>query len=165
MYRTVLVHAAGKESAARIALAVDVAHQFDAVLIGIAAGLPQLPIELYDVALGTVAVGPNYTEFDRRHVEAEFGKAEAVFRQLTDGAGLETSWRTAFEAPTDAIVAAAVAADLVVVGPGDHSLLGSVGLASAGDIALRTGRPLLVVPDGLDRLTPKNVLIAWKSTA
>ena len=163
MFRTVLVHVDSlKGSAARIALAIDLARQFDATLIGLTAGLPRLPIEVYDAALGTVAIGPDtYTEFDRRHVEAEFGKAEAAFKKATDGAGLEISWRAVFEAPSQAVVAAAVAADIVVVGPGDRSLLGDLAAASAGDIVLRTGRPVLVV-GGQDRIAARNVLVAWK---
>ena len=166
MFRTVLVHVDSMgDSAKRTALAIDLARQFDATLIGLTAGLPRLPIEVYDASLGTVAIGPDYTEFDRKHLEAEFGKAEAAFGKATDGSGLETSWRAVFGAPSAAIIAAAVAADIVVVGPGDRSLLGTLGSASAGDIVLRTGRPVLVASSEQDRIAARSILVAWKDTA
>jgi nucleotide-binding universal stress UspA family protein len=166
MFRTVLVHVDSLgDSAKRTALAIDLARQFDATLIGLTAGLPRLPIEVYDASLGTVALGPDYTEFDRKHIEAEFGKAEAAFLKATDGSGLETSWRAVFGAPSAAIIAAAVAADIVVVGPGDRSLLGTLASASAGDIVLRTGRPVLVAPGEQDRIVARSILVAWKDTA
>lgn len=166
MFRTILVHADNtRDSTPRMTLAADLARRFNATLIGMTAGLPRLPIEIYDAGLGTVAVGPDYTEIDRKQLQAEFAKAEAAFGRATEGAGLETSWRATFGPPSEAIVAAAITADLVVVGPGDRSLLGDLSVASAGDVVLRSGRPVLVVPDAVGRLTPKTVIVAWKDTA
>jgi nucleotide-binding universal stress UspA family protein len=166
MFRTILVHAdSDRDSTPRIALAADLARRFEATLIGVTAGLPRLPIEIYNAGLGTIAVGPDYTELDREHLEAEFGKAEAAFGRATKGSGLETGWRAIFGPPSEAIAAVAITADLVVVGPGDRSLLGNLGAASAGDIVLRTGRPVLVVPDNADRATAKTIVVAWKDTA
>ncbi|MEJ0011240.1 MAG: universal stress protein [Bauldia sp.] len=165
MYRTILVHADNvRDSTPRIALAADLARRFNATLIGVTAGLPRLPIEIYDAGLGTVAVGPDYTEQDRKQLEAEFSKAEATFDRTTKGAGLETSWRATFGPPSEAIVAAAIAADLVVVGPGDRSLLGDLSVASAADVVLRSGRPVLVVPDNVQQAAAKTVVVAWKNT-
>ena len=165
MFRTIMVHVDSRGgSVERARLASELARQFDATLIGLAAGLPRLPIELYAGGLGVVAAGPEYTEFDRKHVEAEFGNLAAAFQQATEGSGVETSWRALFESPSLAIIAAATAADLVVLGAGDHSLLGDFSSPSAGDVMLRTGRPVLVIPEGLDRINVQNVLVAWKNT-
>ncbi|HVY20653.1 MAG TPA: universal stress protein [Bauldia sp.] len=165
MLRTVLVHVDPlRSSSDRTAAAIALAQRFDATLIGITAGLPRLPVEIYNAALGTVAVGPDYTEMDRRQLEAEFGKAQAAFAAAAKGAGLETSWRAMFGPPSAAIVAAATTADIVVVGPGDRSLLGDLGAASAGDVVLRAGRPVLVVPDGVTGVATRNIVVAWKDT-
>jgi nucleotide-binding universal stress UspA family protein len=165
MYRTVLVHVDTlRDSPARTAAAIAVAKKFDATLIGMAAGLPRLPVEIYDAALGTVAVGPEYTETDRKRLEAEFGKAETAFNAATKSAGLETGWRAIFGPPSSAIIQGAIAADLVIVGPGDRSLLGDLSAASAGDIVLRSGRPVLVVPDSSAAFDPQTAVIAWKDT-
>ncbi len=165
MFRTVLVHVDSfRNSSDRTAAAIGLARKFDATLIGITAGLPRLPIEIYYAGLGTVAVGPDYTEQDRKHLEAEFGKAEVAFAQATKGSGIETGWRAIFGPPSAAIIATAVAADIVVVGPGDRSLLGDLSSASAGDVVLRSGRPVLVVPDGVTNVAAKTVVVAWKDT-
>ena len=166
MFRTILVHVDNLAGAAeRARCAIDLAKRFDATLIGLTAGVPQLPIELYADAFGSLAVGPDYSEFDRKHVEAEFGKTAAAFKAWTADSGLETDWRAIFESPTVAIIRAATAADLVVLGAGDHSLLGNFNAPSAGDVVLRTGRPILVVPEGRDRMNVQNVVVAWKDTS
>jgi nucleotide-binding universal stress UspA family protein len=166
MFRTVLVHVDNRAgSAERTRFAVSLARQFEAGLIGLTAGLPRLPVEVYADGFGSIALGPEYTEFDRKHVEAEFGQTAAAFRQLTDGSGVETSWRAVFEAPSVAVIRAAAAADLVVLGTGDTSLIGDFVSPSAGDIVLHTGRPILLAPHGRDRIDVKNVVIAWKDTA
>jgi nucleotide-binding universal stress UspA family protein len=165
MFRTILVHVDSlRDSAARTAVAIAVAKRFDATLIGMAAGLPRLPVEIYDAALGTVAVGPEYTEIDRKRLEAEFGKAEQAFNAATRGSGLETGWRALFGPPSAAIIQGAIAADLAIVGPGDRSLLGDLNAASAGDVVLRSGRPILVVPDNASTIETKTVVVAWKDS-
>jgi nucleotide-binding universal stress UspA family protein len=165
MFRTVLVHVdSQRDSASRTAVAIAVAKKFDATLIGMAAGLPRLPIEIYNAALGTVAVGPEYTEMDRKDLAAEFGRAEDAFNAATRTSGVETGWRSIFGPPSAAIVQGAIAADLAIVGPGDRSLLGNLSVASAGDVVLRSGRPVLVVPEGVSTFDAKSVVVAWKDT-
>jgi nucleotide-binding universal stress UspA family protein len=166
MFRTILVHVDNEPGAAeRTRCAVDLAKRFDATLLGLTAGLPQLPMELYADAIGSVAIGPDYSDFDRKHVHAEFGKTAAAFKAWTDHSGLETDWRAVFESPSIAIIRAATAADLIVLGVGDHSLIGNYNAPSAGDVVLRTGRPVLVVPEGQNGMNVRNVVIAWKETA
>jgi nucleotide-binding universal stress UspA family protein len=166
MFRTLLVHVnPDAASTARVQIAISLAQRFEATLIGITAGIPQLPIELYSASLGVVAVG-DISDFNRKQLEAEFGKATDLFENLTKNSGLETSWRAVFEAPSAAIVDAGAAADLLIVGPGDRSLLGDLRTVAAGDIVMRTGRPVLVVPENAPSIPASpNVLVAWKNTA
>lgn len=166
MFRTLLVHVnADAASTARVKIAISLAQRFEATLIGVTAGIAQLPIELYSASLGVVAVG-DVSDFNRKQLEAEFGKATQLFEDLTKNSGLETSWRAVFEAPSAALADAAAAADLIIVGPGDRSLLGDLRSAAAGDIVMQTGRPVLVVPENVESLPASaNVLIAWKNTA
>lgn len=163
MYRSILVHVQSA-AGARLSAAIDIAKRFDGTLIGLAAGLPQLPISVSSAALGVVAVGAEYSEVDRQALEAEFAKAGALFKEKTAAAGVKGEWRAALEGPAAAIVAAAAAADLLVVGPGNESLLGDFDAPSAGDIVLHTGRPVLLVPKGVDRIAVGNVVVAWKNT-
>ena len=165
MFRTILVHAdslAG--TVARTRLAIALAHKFDSTLIGFAAALPRLPLELYDAALGTVAIGPDYGDIDRTELEAEFAKNEAAFREATKAAGIETDWRAVFAGPSIALAEAAIAADLIVVGGTDDSLLGNLSAPSAGEVVLHIGRPILVVPAAYDRAAIDTIVVAWKNT-
>ena len=165
MFRTIMVYVDSLDgSATRTRFAIALAHKFDATLIGFVAALPRLPLELYDAALGTVAIGPEYGDIDRAEVEAEFARNQATFNAATKDAGLETDWRAVFAAPSVAIADTATAADLVVLGAGDRSLLGNLAAPSAGDVVLHVGRPILVVPPAYDRTTIETVLVAWKNT-
>jgi nucleotide-binding universal stress UspA family protein len=163
VFRAVLVHTDHNEFAAdRVAAAVSVARRFNATLIGLTAGLPQLPYEVYSSALGSVGVGTDYTAADRNALKAEFAKTQASFEEATRASGLETGWMAEFESPSRALSRSAVGADIVVLGSGDNSLLGHEGMVSAGDVLLHTGRPVLLVPDGFTAVNVGVVMIAWK---
>jgi hypothetical protein len=74
-----------------------------------------------------------------------------------------TEWRADIESPTEFIVRESRAADLVIIGrdrvPGDiYRTL------DPGATILRIGRPVLVVPSGIDSLKAECVLIGWKDT-
>jgi nucleotide-binding universal stress UspA family protein len=163
MYRTILVHVDRDAGALqRTRLAAGLARQYDATLIGLAAGLPRLPVELYADGLGmAAAAGNDFSDLDRQQLEAEFKLAAATFRKATEGTGLKTEWRSAMDMPSNALVVAANAADIIVAGPGDRTLLGDYRTASAGDVMMRCGRPVLVVPPGLDELKVQTVVVAW----
>jgi len=141
------------------------AGKFDATLVGFAATPLRLPLEMYDAALGTVALGPDSAEIDRTAIEAEFARDKAAFLQAAKGTRLETDWREVFEEPAVAVITAATIADLIVLGSGDHTLLGNLNAPNVGDVVLNTGRPLLVVPAryaGADAGT--SIVVAWKNT-
>ena len=160
-----MVHVDGLDgSTARTRLAIELARKFDATLIGFTAALPRLPLELYDASLGTVAIGPDYGDIDRTELEAEFARNQADFAKATEGAGLDTDWRAVFAAPSVAIGDSATAADLIVLGAGDRSLLGNLSAPSAGDVVLHIGRPILVVPPAYDRAGINTIVVAWKNT-
>ena len=166
MFRTIMVHVDGLEGAtARVRLAATLAARFDATLVGFAATPLRLPLELYDAALGTVALGPDSAEVDRAAIEADFARDKAAFRQAASNTRLETDWREVFEEPAVAVITAATIADLIVLGSGDHTLLGNLNAPNVGDVVLHTGRPLLVVPAryaGTDAGT--SIVVAWKNT-
>lgn len=163
MFRTVLVHTDhAKFASDRVAAAVSVARRFDATLIGLTAGLPELPYEVYSTALGSVGVGGDYTDADRAKLTARFETMQAAFEQATRASGLETGWEAQFEPPSLAVGRVAVGADIVVLGSGDNSLLGHEGIVSPGDVLLHTGRPVLLVPDGCKEVNVGVVMVAWK---
>jgi nucleotide-binding universal stress UspA family protein len=166
MFRTIMVHVDGLEgTAARTRLSVTLAGKFDATLLGMTATALRLPLELYDAALGTVALGPDSTEIDRSAIEAEFGRNRGDFEAAAKGTRIQTDWRQVFDEPGAAITTAATAADLIVLGTGDHTLLGNLNAPSAGDVVLHIGRPILVVPAKFAGAnTGTAILVAWKNT-
>ncbi|HEY5081099.1 MAG TPA: universal stress protein [Bauldia sp.] len=165
MFRTILVHVDSlAASNARTRLAIDLALKFDATLIGFTAALPRLPLELYDAALGTAAIGPDYGDIDRTELEAEFATSRETFTAATNAAGVKSGWREAFSPPSIAIAGAATAADLVVLGSGERSQLGNLSGPSADDVLLRIGRPVLVVPAAYVGTDLGTIVVAWKNT-
>jgi nucleotide-binding universal stress UspA family protein len=166
MFRTVLVHLDNtKGSTARLRFAASLAREFDAMLVGITAALPHMPVEIYESAMGTAVVDPDYIDYDRRRLEGEFAKTADAFKRETEKAGLETAWRASFEPTSDAIVRAAVAADIVVVGRGDGAPIANMQTAAPGEIVLRTGRPVLIAPEGQEACRPTSIVVAWKDSS
>jgi len=160
-YRTILVDvetgaAAGKE----VQLAIDLARQYEAALIGIAAAFPHAP--MYFSGVGG---GPDFIDVERDEIKAEFRKAEARFRSATEGTGLEVEWRSALEFPTLTVTRAAVAADLVVIGrPSGESASDPFRSVVLGDLLMGVGRPVLLAPAGMGAFNARNVLVAWKDS-
>jgi hypothetical protein len=96
----------------RVQLALDLAHRFEAALIGIA-GLPLRPA----FSAGGIVVYGEPSEQDCRAVAARFEEMGRKF--CAQGQHLkEVEWRTALELPSDLITREARAADLVILGPG-----------------------------------------------
>jgi nucleotide-binding universal stress UspA family protein len=165
MFRTILVHIDNlAASNARTQLAIALAMKFEATLIGFTAALPRLPLELYDAALGTAAIGPDYGDIDRTELETEFARNRETFAATAKKAGVKSDWREAFASPSTAVASAAAAADLVVLGSGDRSLLGNLSGPSADDVVLHIGRPILVVPAAYAGNDIGTIVVAWKNT-
>lgn len=69
---------------------------------------------------------------------------------------VEAEWRGQVTTPTEAVVAAARIADLVLMETG--------GRADPETVVLRAGRPLLVIGSGQDALPARKIVIGWKDT-
>jgi nucleotide-binding universal stress UspA family protein len=142
-------------SKSRIALAAELAGRFNALLIGIA-GWPLLKVDRKNVP-ATQVLGSGSVEW----VSKELQKLEEKFRTVASEITKEVEWRSSMDFPREVIPKEARGADLVVIGqdflPGDvyHTY-------DPGTIILAAGRPVLVVPQQIDRLEASRVLIAWK---
>jgi nucleotide-binding universal stress UspA family protein len=139
-------------SKARISLAADLARRFGSLLIGVA-GWPLIkrPVEtLSDSELAERASN-------------ELRSLGERFRKIAEGVAIRVEWRSSMDFPREVIPKEARAADLLIIGqsmlPGDvvHSY-------DPGTIILAAGRPVLVVPPGIERLEFSRVLVAWKDT-
>jgi nucleotide-binding universal stress UspA family protein len=162
MYRSILVHAdADPGATARIRFAADIARQFDATLIGLAAALPRPPVE----AITAGVLDASLVALELEEINAEFKIAEQLFRTLAAEAGVKVEWRAVRAVPTPALAAAASAADLLIVGRAGHAAFGNdYRTVDPGDLLIRAGRPILIAPSEASRLNARTVLVAWKST-
>jgi nucleotide-binding universal stress UspA family protein len=92
---------------------------------------------------------------------AALKQAEASFRSAVGHGGLRVEWRSAVDIPETYVAAEARCADLVIVGQSGErdDICRSL---DPGTAILKTGRPILVVPPGVDMLKAERILIGWK---
>ena len=167
--RTVMVHYAGGEiSRGRAVIAAELARRFGARLIG-AAAYPA-PISVSGDLVGGEQEhlsGGDFVEADApappdtAPMRAWLGGVADEFRALADDN--RTGWRSTIGDPTEFIVAQARVADLIVLGAStagpDPELM-----PDAATVLLQSGRPLLVVPLGVQSLNARKIVVGWKET-
>jgi nucleotide-binding universal stress UspA family protein len=161
-FTTLMVHVdVEPKSGARVRLAAQLADRFASTLIGISACiLPPYPAE------GAYFVTPEFVEQEQQDILAALQRTEASFRAAAGekGSKLEwLEWRSAIDLPETFVVSEARSADLVVVGRAP-SPIDICRCLDPGAAVLRVGRPMLVVPPGIDTLKAERILIGWKDT-
>jgi len=142
-------------------LAADLAGRCKARVIGIAACQPMA------VAYGDGYMSADVIDQDRAEREREINQAKAGFHATLQGkvAGLEWRSTISYMSLTNYVVEQARAADLLITGPNrTASSLDSSRLVDLGDLVMRAGRPVLIVPPGVDRLNLESVVIGWKDS-
>jgi nucleotide-binding universal stress UspA family protein len=153
-YATIMVHVDVDESSyARLHLAAELAKRFSATLIGTSAALVPAEYGPY--------LGPAQFAEEQRGVGAALARCEAAFRKIAGVAKIKHEWRADNELPDDFVAREARAADLVILGrvPSSTSVLRAI---DPGRAVLRSGRPVLVVPPGVESLRADRVVIGWK---
>jgi nucleotide-binding universal stress UspA family protein len=144
---------------ARLRISGDLAEQFDAKLIGIAACDPQPTY----YAEGASAY--DLDERERGAIRKRMAETEERFRAAVGNRAREIEWRVALERPTDYVAREARAADLVIAGANrDGILLNPLHRLDPGDLVMQAGRPIFVVPPEAEYLKLNDVLVAWKDT-
>ena len=146
----------------RVRLAASLAERFASTLIGISASvLPPYPAE------NGYFVTQTFFEQEHRDILAALKRTDAAFRSAAvagrASGGLNLEWRSAIDLAENYVVAESRSADLVIVG----QARGSVDIARSldpGTAILKTGRPVLVVPPGVDRVKAERVLVGWKDS-
>jgi nucleotide-binding universal stress UspA family protein len=77
--------------------------------------------------------------------------------------GRKLEWRSAIDLPEAYVVSESRSADLVIVGQAREPVDICRSL-DPGTAILKTGRPVLVVPPGVDTLKASRILIGWKDS-
>lgn len=161
-YATVLVHAqADADGEARVRLAADLAKRFEAMLIGVSARAIRAPSTPAHSGMLVVEL----MDRQEREIAEEQAAAERSFRLIAQSGGEKVGWVSELDSPGRVLARESRAADIVVVGRNPHSVtIDTYRSADPGDLLMRVGCPVLVVPPGLDHLDASSVLIAWKDT-
>lgn len=159
-YATVMVSLAlDQPNDARLQVAGEFAERFEAAIIGVAAAQFAPPLYFTDGAEAQGLIDQGEASVKRR-----LAGLEAQFRAATRNRAGHAEWRSAMDFPTRFVLAQARCADIVVSGGHSPAFSDAFALASPKDLVMQAGRPLLVVPDGVNWLDLRSVLVAWKDT-
>ena len=140
-----------------LSLTAELAARLEARVIGIAASCPY-PASYSD---SLAAVTAEAIAEVRGIIAASMQACEAQFRAAMKGRVKDAEWRSTVSANSVPayLVQEARAADLVILA---HDETSGSSYAGAGELAVRAGRPVLVVPKTLSSLRLRSAVIAWK---
>ncbi len=157
-YATLMVHAEpGSLGSQRVAFAGRLARELDARLIGVAA----LSLTPYLVNDTTGGYAPDERVANLvRSLEADLKEAGEAFRRDTAGADIEV--RTVDDYPAATLARNARAADLIVVSPKSRAPAHKE--PDPGEVAVRAGKPVLIVPLNAHRLELDTAVFAWNDS-
>jgi len=157
-YSTLMVHLdLDRSNNARLKIAGELAEHFDSRLIGISGG------DFQPLYFMEGAAAQDILEKERARLKAQMANCETQFRQALMGRSGKMEWRSEMDWPADFVAHNARAADLIITGAQTGRIDGTRQV-SAGELVLRAGRPVLVVPAAVEWLKLKNVIVAWKDT-
>lgn len=157
-YATLMVYVdADAEPERRVHLAATLADKFSALLIGLSSHAIRPPLVAANMAIQDV------TEAETKAIREKLAGRGHWFRNIAEDGRRMVEWRSMLKSPGDALACEARSADLIVIGqfegPGD--IYSSLDPAEA---ILRAGRPMLIVPNGVNSLGTENVVIGWKDS-
>ncbi len=161
-YSTLMVHLdVGSSNAGRLQVAADLADRFQASVVGIAGCQPM------QVVYADGYVSGEMIEDDVKAKEKEIAAAEAEFRGAFQKRPNALEWRSTvtIDPLSDFIACEARSADFVITGV-DHnsSMFDGSRHVELGDLVMRIGRPVLVVPEAVGKIGFDRVLVGWKDT-
>ncbi|MFI4950147.1 MAG: universal stress protein, partial [Caulobacterales bacterium] len=144
----------GADAAPRLQVAVDLARRLDATLLGV--GLDQVQ----GIGIGDPFMDGDWMNDLEALVQENLKRAEANFRAQTSG--LRAEWLAFEAAPAPAIARLSRSVDLIVAGGAPLDSYGRS--ADTAELAVRSGRPVLVAPPLGGKLRGEAVVVAWKDT-
>ncbi len=156
-----IVHADREpESDGRIALACSLAERFEARLMGVGGAMMDMPV--ID-PMGYAAIDARTLASERELLEGDLKVAGEKFQRFAAARKLESEWRSGLEFPADLICREARIADLLIIGRGEvEKSIGPQRGLDPGDVLMQSGRPVLVVPPGVESIAFEHAIIAWK---
>jgi nucleotide-binding universal stress UspA family protein len=144
----------------RTKIAAHLADAFDGRTIGVAAQSP----DHVAAQVGPMGASSLLPGLSRQAVLDGLDRAHDLFREAV-GSRSRVLWRSAPETGLAYLTSQARVADLIVVGHGNRSeATGCIHPLDPASVVLAAGRPVLVVPPGIDHLEARRVMVAWKDT-
>lgn len=161
-YASLMAHLElGHPNPSLLKIAGDLAERFHAGVIGIAACQP------IESIYGDSYLAGEFIERDREEIEKELKAAEAEFRTALRTRAGRLEWRATvtFAPLSDYVAQEARSADLLITGvDSGRPLFGGSRYLDKGDLVIRLGRPVLIVPAEVDELKLEHVVVGWKDT-
>ena len=163
MYKTIVVHLdCGKRRSERLHLAISIAEEFGAYLIGAFALAP-----IHTQSYAEAEAAPIIKSLEQRQRADAEHQAAREFRQTVGSRVAGSEWRLLRGDPVTGLAELAYYADLVVVGQHDTHKHLSDGVPDhfADDVVMAAGKPVLIVPyAGHFPSIGRRSFIAWKPT-
>jgi nucleotide-binding universal stress UspA family protein len=160
-YETIVVHLdCGQCRTERLDLAVRVAAEFEARLIGLFA------LDLYAGLPAAADAGSILVEAEIKRRDACMSEAQAEFLARCATRSVNAEWQFAEDDAAKEVALAACCADLVVIGQTDPATRADDGVSAsfAADVVLTAGKPVLIVPyTGHFEGIGKRTLVAWNA--
>lgn len=159
---TLMVHLElGHPNTKLLDVAADLARRLNADVMGIAACQP------LQITYGDGYVSGDLIEQDREELEKEIKDAETEFRAALRSHRENLEWRSTvtFTSLADYLADQARCADLLITGVDRKaSMFDSSRHVDIGDLIVQLGRPALIVPSDMEKISLERVLIGWKDT-
>jgi nucleotide-binding universal stress UspA family protein len=158
-WRTLLVHVQPEAAAEpRLIAAADLATKLDATLVGLGAEM----LQAIGMSDPTGMLGAEFMTAMGGVIQANLKKAQQNFKLRAPVTGVQ--WLSVEDFPVNAICRLARAADLIVVGGSPLDAHDNYRWCDPAEVAIQSGRPVLVVPPGGGALQAKAVVVAWKDS-
>jgi nucleotide-binding universal stress UspA family protein len=158
-FRTLMANLAlDRSNEACLAISGDLAQRFEAYVIGIAAS--DLKPPLY-YAEGEQAEA--ILRQERSAIRERIDHLEKTFRARLANKSKGLGWRSAIDFSARFVSSEARAADILVTEVGTEPN-DPYSAADPNDLVMTIGRPLLVVPETVQWLDTRHILVAWKDT-
>lgn len=147
----------GRSNAAVLQASAQLAERFGAHVIGIAVCRPM------QMVYGEAYMSGELIEQEKKQMQADVDAAEAEFRCVLGAHATGLEWRSMvmFAPLADFVAHEARSVDLVVTGSGTRDSLDSSRGVHVGDLIMQVGRPIFVVPQGLESHALDRVVVGW----
>jgi nucleotide-binding universal stress UspA family protein len=157
-YKTVMVSLAlDRANDACLAVAGDLAERFGARVVGIAAS--DLRPSLYFAEGG---YAEKALAQEAQSIRTRLSELESEFRSALEPRAKTVEWRSALTLSSTYAAQQARTADLLVVGSRAEALVDPCAAPDPNDLLMQAGRPVVIVPPGVQWLDVRSLLVAWK---